>query len=112
MTAAESTTVHSAAPAADPAARAFNTSILVSGVRCMLTYVVFPWILPIVGVTGGVGPVVGIAIGLVAIACNIASIRRFWASRHRWRYGITAINSGVIAMLLVLLAVDVSDLAS
>jgi hypothetical protein len=97
--------------AVDPAARAFNTSILVSATRCLLTYVVFPWVLPLLGLAGDVGPAIGIAIGLVAIVCNVLSIRRFQRSAHRWRWPITVINAGVIGLLLVLLGVDVADLA-
>ncbi len=92
------------------ATRAFNTSILVSAVRCTLTYVVFPWVLPIAGVTGGVGPWLGLVIGVVAIVCNVFSIRRFWASRHRWRWPITALNTAVIGLLVVLVTGDISEL--
>ena len=33
----------------DLAARRFSRSMIVSGVRCMLAYVVFPWLLPALG---------------------------------------------------------------
>ena len=69
----------------------------------------FPWILPLIGVTATVGPWLGIVIGVVAIGFNIASIRRFWISRHRWRWGITALNLSVIALLTVLLVDDLID---
>ena len=96
----------------DPATRAFSASMVISGIRCLLTYVVFPWILPLVGFASGVGPAVGIGVGVVAIGFNVASIRRFWIPRHRWRWWITALNASVIVLLLVLLAVDISDLMS
>src|SRR5688572_29299027 len=83
----------------DPAARAFNTSILVSATRCLLTYVVFPWVLPLLDLAGAVGPAVGVVIGVVAIVCNVLSIRRFQRSGHRWRWVITVINCGVIGLL-------------
>ena len=51
----------------DLAARRFSRSMLVSGVRCMLTYVVFPWLLPALGWASGVGPWIGLPIGLLAI---------------------------------------------
>ena len=94
----------------DAATRAFSISMLISGLRCTLTYVIFPWILPALGVVGGVGPVIGVVIGLVAIASNVASIRRFHRSNHKWRWHITLVNLGVIALLLILLAEDVADL--
>ncbi len=52
------------APAqADPATKAFSVSILISGIRCVLTYVIFPWVLPLLGFAGGVGPAVGLVVG-------------------------------------------------
>jgi len=95
----------------DRATKAFSTSVLVSGIRCTLAYVVFPWLLPALGLASGVGPALGLAIGPVAIGFNVASIRRFHASDHRWKWYITALNGAVIALLLVLLAMDVRELS-
>ena len=94
----------------DPATRIFSRSIVISGTRCLLAYVVFPWILPLLGVAKGVGPIIGVVISVVAIGFNIASIRRFWISGHRYRYVIVALNSSVIVLLTILLWVDVRDL--
>lgn len=85
--------------------------MVVSGVRCLLSYVVFPWALPLLGLAGGVGPALGIAIGSVAIVFNLASIRRFWADDHRWKIPITFINLAVIVLLSILIGVDIADLA-
>lgn len=94
----------------DPAARAFSTSIVISGIRCVLTYVIFPWVLPLLHVANGVGPGVGFVVGTVAIWFNVASIRRFWRARHRWRWAVTALNGGVIVLLAILLVIDGADL--
>lgn len=95
----------------EDAARAFSTSVLVSATRCLLTYVVFPWVLPLLGLASGVGPAVGLVVGVVAIAANVASIRRFWVTGHRWRVPIALLNSTIIVMLVVLIGIDVADLA-
>jgi hypothetical protein len=92
------------------AQRAFSTSVLVSATRCILTYVVLPFLLPALGLAAGVGPAIGIPVGLVAIAFNVATIRRFWAADHRWRWAYTALAVSVIVLLLVLLVEDVSSL--
>jgi hypothetical protein len=94
------------------AARLFSVSILVSAVRCLLTYVVFPWVLPVLGVARGVGPGVGLAVGAVAIVANVVSIRRFRRSRHPWRKPLMALNLSVIGLLVVLVLMDVSELLS
>ena len=99
------------APAqADPATKAFSVSILISGIRCVLTYVIFPWVLPVLGFAGGVGPAVGLVVGTIAIGFNIASIRRFWVADHRWKWPITVLNSSVIVLLLILLGLDLAEL--
>jgi hypothetical protein len=98
--------------AEDKATKAFSTSILISAVRCTLTYVLFPWVLPLVHLGSGVGPGVGVAVGLIAIASNLASIRRFWVSGHRYRNYVIPLNVGVIILLSVLLVADVGDLLS
>jgi hypothetical protein len=94
------------------AARLFSLSIVISGTRCLLTYIVFPWVLPVLGIAGGVGPVVGVIVGVVAIAFNLLSIRRWRASGHAWRVPLMTLNSVVIVFLLVLVALDVSELVS
>jgi hypothetical protein len=100
-----------AAPSEDSITRAFSQSVVISGIRCMLAYVVFPWILPLLGVAKGVGPWIGIGVGVVAIGFNIASIRRFQMADHRWKWPITAINASVIVLLLILLVEDVASIA-
>lgn len=103
-------TVTPNAPTEADANRAFSTSVLVSAVRCTLTYVVFPWLLPAFGLAAGVGPGIGVAVGAVAIASNVASIRRFHRSGHRWRWQITALNVTIIVLLCILGAQDVLEL--
>lgn len=88
----------------------FSTSILISGIRCMLTYVVFPFVAPIVGVASGIGSTLGLILGAVAIVANVFSIRRFHRSGHRYKWPVSALNAGIIVLLLVLMALDVKNL--
>jgi hypothetical protein len=94
----------------DPASRAFSRSVVVSGVRCLLAYVVFPWLLPLFGLAAGVGAAVGLGLAVVAIGFNVVSIRRFWRSSVSWRWVVMAINAVVIVLLSVLIGVDVAEL--
>lgn len=87
-----------------------ETSLLVSTVRCLLTYIVLPFVLPIVHVGAGVTPVIGLVLGSVAIVANVASVRRFWAADHRYRWHYTVLASVIVAMLLWLVVRDVLDL--
>ena len=92
------------------AERAFSKSILVSAVRCTLTYVLIPFVFPIIGFGTGVGPWIGVPIGIAAIIANAVSIRRFHRSDHKWKWPMTAINAGIIVLLVVLVAIDFTNL--
>jgi len=98
------------AASVDSAQRAFSTSVLVSAIRCTLTYLVLPFLAPALGLAAGVGPAIGIPVGVVAIACNVMTIRRFWAADHRWRWAYTALSLTVIALLVVLMVRDIAAL--
>jgi hypothetical protein len=89
---------------------AFQRSMLISAIRCTLTYVIFPFVLPAAGFATGVGPVLGIAIGLVAITCDVFTIRRFFSVDHRWRWQFSAIAGTVICLLLILMVQDIVHL--
>lgn len=88
----------------------FQRSMLISAVRCTLTYVVFPFVAPAVGLAAGVGPWLGILIGSFAMVCDVFTIRRFFAVDHKWRWPISTIAFTVICMLSVLLVQDVLHL--
>lgn len=100
------------AAALGKAQRSFNVSMLVSGIRCAIAYVILPFVTPLLGLAPGVGPGLGIVIGTVAIGANLFSMRRFWVLRHPWRKPITALHIGVIAFLLVLVSLDIAQLVS
>ena len=116
----QSLAVASQAPAPSPAAgqldetaeaaRVFSLSLVISGTRCLLAYIVLPWVLPLLGLAKGVGPAIGIAVGVLAIVFNVLSIRRFAASKHAWRRPVMALNCAVIAGLLVLITIDIAEL--
>lgn len=89
----------------------FTTSLLVSATRCLLTYLVLPFLAPAVGFAAGVGPWIGLPLSMVGIAANVVSIRRFWAADHRWRWAYSAVGVGVIVLLAVLAAGDLAALA-
>ena len=94
----------------EAARRAFQTSLLVATVRCLLMYIVFPFVLPALGIARGVGPAVGLAISAVAITCIVLSIRRFWRADHSKRWHYTALGSAVIVFLAALVVVDLTEL--
>lgn len=97
-------------PTAVDAERAFSKSVMVSAVRCTLTYVLIPFVFPLIGFGAGVGPWIGLPIGIAAIIANVVSIRRFHRADHRWKWPMTAINVGIIGLLAVLVVLDAAEL--
>lgn len=85
-------------------------SLLISMVRCLLTYILLPFVAPLLGVGLGVAPFIGIPVGLVAIVANVASVRRFWRADHRYRWHYTALASLIVVLLTWLIVVDVVGL--
>lgn len=92
------------------AQRLFSTSILLSALRCLLSYVIFPVVLPAIGAATAVGPAIGIPVGILALVFNVRGLRRFFIVEHRWRWWIAAVYVAVIILVVVLVAVDTSHL--
>jgi hypothetical protein len=97
------------ATAAD-AHRAFQTSMMVATVRCLLMYIVFPFVLPAVGLSTGVGPLIGLPISVAAIVAIVMSIRRFWRADHSKRWHYTILGTTVIGFLVALVVLDLAEL--
>lgn len=90
--------------------RIFSLSMVLSGLRCVLSYVVLPVVLPAIGVARGVGPAIGIPIALVALYFDAKGIRRFWLADHRYRWPITLLYLAVMSLVVVLLAENIAQL--
>lgn len=88
--------------------RAFRVSVLVSAVRCLITYVLIPVTVPILNLSGWVAAPIGMALCVLAVVNGIVSVRRFWRSDHRQRWMYTAFIGVVFLILAVAL---ISDLA-
>jgi hypothetical protein len=89
--------------------RIFSASIFLSAFRCLLSYIVLPFVLPAVGLARGVGPAIGIPIGILALTFDFLGIRRFWLADHRQRWAFTALYAVVGTMVFILLVVDIVD---
>ena len=97
-------------PDSDPAENLFSLSMVLSGTRCVLSYIVFPWVLPALGIASGVGLWLGVPISVIAIIFNIFSIRRFWNANHKYKWLATTLNLCMIALLTAMMLFDIYDL--
>src|SRR4051794_23716069 len=88
------------------ARKAFQNSLIVATFRCLLMYVVFPFVLPAVGLAKGVGPAIGLVINLAAMVCIVMSMRRFFRADHPKRWWYFALGGTVLVFLVVLAVTD------
>ena len=94
------------------AQKAFQTSVVVAGVRCLIMYILLPFVLPAVGIAAGVGPWIGLPIAIAAIVAVTMSIRRFWRADHSKRWHYTVIGAAVIGFMIYEGTKDVIDILS
>jgi hypothetical protein len=87
-------------------------SLLISMTRCLLTYVVLPFVVPLIGIAADIAPFIGVVLGLVAIVANVASIRRFWRAEHKYRWHYTALATVIILAMVWLIAIDLAEIFS
>ena len=88
----------------EAAQSAFQKSILISAIRCTLTYVLIPFVVPVLGFAAAVDAPLGIALSLVAIVSVTYSLRKFFGSDHprRWQYAALA---GVLLVFVTALLI-------
>ena len=89
---------------------AFQKSIVISGARCLLTYIVLPFIAPFVGIAASIGAPLGIAVALVAMVSIIISLRRFFGSMHPKRWAYASLSGVMFAFLIVTIVIDIGQL--
>lgn len=94
----------------ESAHRAFRVSVAVSAVRCLITYVLIPVLVPLLSLSGWVAAPIGIALCVVAVVNGIISVRRFWLSDHPQRWMYTSFIGVVFVILAVALISDLNRL--
>ncbi|MCI0424352.1 MAG: hypothetical protein L0Z49_10265 [Actinobacteria bacterium] len=82
------------------ARRNTTTAIVISGIRCTITYLLIPILAPVVGFLRVLGPPLTVILSLVAIGMGVSGVRRFWMADHRSRWAYT-IFIGVVNILLL-----------
>lgn len=89
------------------AQRLFSISMVISGLRCLLSYVVLPFLAPLIGAATGVEPYLGIPISIVALVFDVRGLRRFWIADHRYRWHMTFVYVAVMSLVSALLIGDI-----
>lgn len=93
---------------ADPKA-IFNLkgSLLISAVRCTLTYALIPLLAPIVSWAGVVAAPVALVLSVLAVVMAVNSLRRVWLADYRYRWQYTAFIVVVLGLLAMVITFDV-----
>ena len=92
------------------ARRSTTTAVVISGIRCTITYLLIPILAPFVSLLETLDAPVSIFLSAFAIVMGIRGARRFWIADHRSRWSYTAFIGVVVGMLLVAIALDLSQL--
>lgn len=90
--------------------RAFRASVLVSAVRCLVSYVLVPLLVPLLHLAGWIATPVGLLLCAVAAVNGVVSMRRFWRADHRHRWTYTGFMTVIFAILALGLVTDVTRL--
>lgn len=104
MDATTSPSTPSSAPTPDEIKRGdrmVKGSIAFVAIRCTIQYIVLPFVLPFLGLGGGLALWLGIAIDVIALTTIAYNVRRLWNTSWRWRYlGMAVVMAAIIAVLL------------
>lgn len=93
--------------AAASAHRAFRWALVISGIRCLITYLAVPILIPVLALSGQIAGPISIALCLFAIVNGVISVRRFWTSHHSKRWMYTAFMGAVMVVLVLAIIIDI-----
>ena len=81
--------------------RVMGGSLLFVAIRCTLQYVILPFVLPFVGLSGTLSIAISAVLELIALAVILYNIQRLWHTSWRWRYvGLSVFTITIIAIFL------------
>lgn len=81
-------------------------SLVLSAVRCLVTYVAIPLLVPVFGWLTPLAAPVSLLLTVVAAVMAVTSLRRVWAANWAGRWGYTAFAVAVLVALAGLFVVD------
>jgi prepilin signal peptidase PulO-like enzyme (type II secretory pathway) len=85
-------------------------SLVISAVRCVITYAIIPALAPVLTGLGGLAAPIAIVLSLVAGVMAVVSLRRVWLADWSRRWAYTAFILVVLALLATTVVFDVRTL--
>lgn len=92
--------------------RGFRIALVVTGIRCLISYLIIPIGVPILGLSGIVAAPIGLALCVIAVVNGVLSLRRFWKADHRSKWIYTWFIAFVFAVLAVAMVSDIMRIVS
>lgn len=90
--------------------RAFRLALVLTAIRCTITYVAIPVLVPLISFMGVVATPISVALCLFAFGNGVVSLRRFWKTDHRGKWAYTWFIMFVFVILAVTLFHEFSNL--
>jgi hypothetical protein len=87
-------------------------SLVLSAIRCVLTYAVIPLVVPLIGWAGVLATPLSLVLSLAAIVLAITSLRRVWMADYRYRWPYTGFILLAVSLLVMVVVLDVRTLLS
>jgi hypothetical protein len=87
-------------------------AVAFSAVRCTVSYVVLPFVLPVLGLAAGAGILMMLMCDAIAALAMVSALRRFWRTAHPQRWTYLAVACTVLLVLGGLLMVDAYQAAN
>jgi hypothetical protein len=94
------------------AQKAMSKSILVSAIRCTITYLLIPLLGSTVALLDAFSAPLSIALCLFAGFMSVRSVRRFWLANHPKRWAYTIFASVVLVSLTIGVALDIARIVT
>jgi prepilin signal peptidase PulO-like enzyme (type II secretory pathway) len=82
-------------------------SLVISAVRCVITYAIIPAMAPVLTGLGGLAAPIAIILSVVAGIMAVVSLRRVWLADWSRRWAYTAFILVVLALLATTVVFDV-----
>ncbi len=92
--------------------KAFRYSLVISGIRCIITYLLVPILVPILSFAGWVATPLSIALSVYALVNGVISVRRFWQADHKQRWMYTGFMAIVFVVIAIALTTDITRIVS
>jgi hypothetical protein len=87
-------------------------SLLISAVRCVITYAIIPAMAPIISGIGILATPLSLLLSAVAAVMAVVSLRRVWQANWTWKWGYTLFAVVVLVLLAVVSAYDIGRLTA